>query len=106
VVEATATQKGQNGQTRPSFSELIAFQSAEGLWQENALLSLKVFFKKDLISKLSPKLLCTVAALLVLEEFFADREKEWTLMRRKARNCLKQAGLNSGEEIQKLRDLL
>jgi hypothetical protein len=62
---------------KPTFSELIAFQSTEGFWQASSLSFLQTYFAHQLPSHLPVEVICTIAALLVLEELFADREDEW-----------------------------
>jgi hypothetical protein len=52
--------------------ELIALQSANGFWPASALTALQAFFSETLTSNLPAEVLCTIAALYVLEEFFAD----------------------------------
>ena len=53
--------------------ELIALQTTNGSWPASALPTLQAFFKQQLASNLPPDVLCTIAALYVLEEFFADK---------------------------------
>jgi len=53
--------------------ELIALQTTNGSWPASALPTLQAFFKLQLTNNLPPEVLCTIAALYVLEEFFTDK---------------------------------
>ena len=68
--------------------ELIALQTANGFWPASALPTLQCFFGLKLASNLPPEVLCTIAALYVLEEFFADKKSEWTMIQQKAKAYL------------------
>lgn len=48
--------------------------------------------EKGLLSQ-SGDVLTTLLALFILQEKFEDREEEWTLLAKKAKNWLKKAGL-------------
>ena len=63
-------------------------QTAEGFWKASALPALQAFFSQTLPSHLPPEVICTIAALYVLEEFFGDQESEWTLIQKKAKAYL------------------
>jgi len=43
--------------------------------------------------------LCTIAALFILEEFFSDREDEWQLLAKKARDFVKSKGVSIKQEL-------
>jgi hypothetical protein len=77
------SKKAITTETKPLFKEVIAFQTTEGFWQDQALATLQKFFKQKLPAKKA--YLCTLAALVILETFFADKEGEWQLMAQKAR---------------------
>ena len=70
--------------------ELIGLQTANGFWPASALPSLQSFFGLTLTSNLPVDILCTIAALFVLEEFFAEKESEWTMIQQKAKAYLTQ----------------
>jgi hypothetical protein len=71
MTEEKPAKTSQNLETKkPSFSELIAFQSTEGFWQARSLACLQTFFSITLPTHLILEVICTLAALLVLEEFF------------------------------------
>jgi hypothetical protein len=43
--------------------------------------------------------LCTIAALFILEEFFSEKEDEWQLLAKKARDFLKSRGVSLKQEL-------
>ena len=47
-------------------------QTADGFWVATSLAKLQSFFKQPLPSHLAVEIICTLAAILVLEEFFID----------------------------------
>ena len=49
------------------------------------------------------EIICTIAALLVLEEFFGDQATEWALIQKKAKEYLKKNGVNLTKEMDNLR---
>jgi len=51
---------------------------------------------------LSPEIICTLAALFILEEFFADRADEWQLISKKAKTYLKSLGVSLKKELDSL----
>ena len=59
---------------KPDFNEFIALQSTQGFWQASSLSDLQKFFKSQLPTHLSTEVICTLAALIILEQFFADRQ--------------------------------
>jgi len=67
-----------------------------------SLPSLQTFFKQPLPNHLSVEIICTLAALLVLEEFFADKEDEWQLIANKARAYLKSTNTQIKKELDSL----
>jgi hypothetical protein len=52
------------------------------------------------------EVICTLAALLVLEEFFGDKETEWALIQKKAKDYLKKKGVSLTEELDNLISLI
>ena len=76
---------------KPLIQEVISFQTTEGFWQDQALATLQKFFKQKLPG--NKVHLCTLAALVVLETFFADKEGEWQLMAQKARQYPQKKGI-------------
>lgn len=52
------------------------------------------------------EVICTLAALFVLEEFFSDRSTEWSLIQKKAKDYLKKLGVNLANELDTLSSLL
>ena len=81
---------------------LIALQSAAGFWQASSLLVLQKFFKQTLPNHLSIEVVCTLAALLVLEECFSDRRDEWQLISKKAKTYLKSQKVTLKKELDAL----
>jgi hypothetical protein len=67
---------------------------------------LQTFFKQQLPTHLQVEVQCTLAALFVLEEFFADRENEWTLIQKKAKEYLKRQGVAVNQEMDILSSLV
>ena len=49
-------------------------------------------------------MLCTIAALFVLEEFFAEKESEWTMIQQKARAYLTRMKVAIIKELDKIAD--
>ena len=82
--------------------ELIKFQTADGYWQASALAKLQSFFKLSLPTHLPIEIICTLAALLVLEDFFDDQATEWALIQKKAKDYLKNKGVNLTTEMDNL----
>jgi hypothetical protein len=96
-----------------SFKELVACQHSSGFWPETCKQLINNFFKdgschdqsllnelqtlttsgKKLLSPIGD-ILMTIIALYVLEEKFEDNEEEWTLLAKKAKAWLKNAGLD------------
>ena len=73
---------------KPTLSQILALQSAEGFWHASALPLLEYFFRLPLPVDYSPEVLTTIAALYVLEEFFGEKQSEWTMIALKAKTYL------------------
>ena len=91
---------------RISFNELIAMQTADGFWQTGSLAKLQAFFKSPLPTHLSTEIICTIAALIVLEEFFSDQATKWQLIEKKAKDYLKKQGVNLLQELETMSSLV
>ncbi len=48
------------------------------------------------------EVVCTLAALVILEAFFSEREDEWQLISQKAKNYLKSQGVALKKELDAL----
>ena len=103
---------------KANFDEFIGFQNAQGFWpfseECKAMLEFFMadvkFFNFDGIEKIkallndahlneedSDKILATLVALYLLQETFADRESEWRLIAKKAKDWLKKVGIEKPE---------
>ena len=51
-------------------------------------------------------MICTLAALIILEQFFADRQDEWQLISKKAKTYLKSQGVALKKELDALASLV
>ena len=49
-----------------------------------------------------PEVICTMAALFVLEEFFGEKESEWTLIQSKAKAYLTKMKVPITKELDNL----
>jgi hypothetical protein len=57
-------------------------------------------------SHLAADVLCTIAALFILEEFFSDKEDEWQLLAKKARDFVKSQGVSLKQELDNMSNLV
>jgi hypothetical protein len=87
---------------KPEFAEFVALQSTQGFWQVTSLSDLQKFFKSQLPTHLESEVICTLAALIILEQFFADRQDEWQLISKKAKTYLKSQGVALKKELDAL----
>ena len=100
---------------KPSLDELIEAQATSGFWPLSSKALLDRFsdsgdaFSFDsskigrTIQALQAKgdIVTTLVALYILSEFFEDQEDEWTLVAKKAKNWLKQQGIERPENLLK-----
>ena len=91
---------------KPSFKDLISLQASQGNWLPTSRSMLQRFFAQTLPQGLSELILCTLAALCVLESVFQDRKSEWTMLAQKAKVFLKAEKIDVDDEVDKLADLL
>ncbi len=91
---------------KPSFKELISLQASQGNWLPTSRSLLQRFFALPLPQGPSELILCTLAALCVLESVFQDRQSEWTMLAQKAKAFLKAEKINVDEGVEQLADLL
>ena len=96
----------KNSDEKPSFKDLISLQASQGNWLPTSRSMLQRFFAKTLPHGLSELILCTLAALCVLESVFQDRKSEWTMLAQKAKVFLKAEKIDVDDEVDKLADLL
>jgi hypothetical protein len=91
---------------KPSFKELISLQASQGNWLPTSRSLLQRFFALPLPQGPSELILCTLAALCVLESVFQDRQSEWTMLAQKAKAFLKAEKINVDDGVEQLADLL
>ena len=97
--------KKSNG-ALPMFKELISLQTSKGYWKPESRELLQRFFAQPLPQGISDIILCTLAALCVLESLFQDKQDEWTLLAQKAKDFLKSEKVDFESEVDNLADLL
>ena len=85
-----------------TLNKLIGFQSSEGFWKADSLPQLQKFFTQKLPSHLDSKLICTLAALCILQQFFEDRENEWKLIAKKAVEYLRKNKVSVDKELDQI----
>ena len=91
---------------KPQFNELISLQTSQGNWNATSRNLIEKFFAKPLPKGSSDDVLCTIAALCVLESFFIDKQSQWALIAQKAKAFLKNLKIDVDNEVDKLAELL
>ncbi len=66
--------------TKPQFNALISLQTSQGNWNATSRSLIEKFFTKELPKGSSDDVLCTLAALCVLESLFNDKQSQWALI--------------------------
>ena len=92
--------------TRPQFNELVSLQTSLGNWNATSLFLIQKFFVKPLPKCSSYDVLCTLAALCVLESLFLEKQNQWALIAQKAKAFLKNLKIDVDDQVDKLKELL
>ena len=107
--------------TASPFDSVIKEQHTTGYWPVSAMPALALFCANkitddaDVLEALDAMTLAegavknqvytTLLAIYILMEVFADQEDEWTLLVRKAKDYLKQAGIDKPDKVLRKFDL-
>lgn len=102
-----------------TLDEVIAAQNPSGYWPESCKSVLDSFvsggdcfdfdtidavikaIEESKMTALRGSIIATLVALYILMEVFDDKEDEWTLVAKKAKNWLKQQGIDKPETYYK-----